>query len=301
LPDAKDTLRRGWHLLIPLIAILYFLLAGRSPFKAAYYSINIAVVVAVVGALLRKERPMGIKDILKALENGARGAVGVAAACACAGIIVGVVTLTGLGLRFSSLVVSIGAGNIMLTLFMTMVASLILGMGLPTTAKYIILATMAAPALVQLGVPLIAAHLFVLYFGVIADITPPVALAAYAGAGISGGNATKTGFIALKLALAGFLIPYMFAISPALLLVDVTWLEAVHNIVTASIGIVALAAGVQSYLLTDTRLIERALLFLSAFALIDPGPLTDIVGIGSLILAYFLQKARIAKAQRSLQ
>ena len=233
------------------------------------------------------------------LENGARSAVGVAAACACAGIIVGVVTLTGLGLKFSSLVLSIGAGNMILTLFMTMIASLILGMGLPTTAKYIVLATMAAPALVELGVPLIAAHLFILYFGVVADITPPVALAAYAGAGIAGGNSMKTGIIALKLALAGFLIPYIFAISPALLLIDVTWLEAVHNILTASLGIVALAGGVQNFFLTDTRLIERVLLFVAAFALIDPGLLTDLIGLASLLLVYFLQKSRLAQAKHA--
>ncbi|MBS4054360.1 MAG: TRAP transporter permease [Thermaerobacter sp.] len=296
LPDPRATLKRGWHLLIPLIAILYFLMAGRSPFRAAFYSINIAVVVAVIGAYIKRERPLGIRDILKALENGARSAVGVASACACAGIIVGVVTLTGLGLKFSSLVLSVGDGNMLLTLFMTMIASLILGMGLPTTAKYIVLATMAAPALVALGVPLIAAHLFILYFGVVADITPPVALAAYAGAGIAGGNAMKTCVLALKLALAGFLIPYMFTLSPALLLIDVTWIEAVHNIVTACIGIVALAGGVQNFFLTDTRLTERALLFISAFALIDPGLLTDFIGITSLALVYFLQKARLQKS-----
>jgi len=296
LPQAGATLRRGWHLIIPLVAIMYFLMAGRSPFRSAFYSINIAVVVAIVGALIRKERPMGVKDILKALENGARSAVGVASACACAGIIVGVVTLTGLGLKFSSLILSVGAGNIVLTLFLTMIASLILGMGLPTTAKYIVLATMAAPALVTLGVPLIAAHLFILYFGVVADVTPPVALAAYAGAGIAGGNAMKTGVMALKLALAGFLIPYIFALSPALLLVDVTWLEAVHNIITATLGIVALAAAVQGFFITHTRHYERALLLISAFALIDPGLLTDLVGVGSLAIVYLAQKARRATA-----
>jgi len=292
LPRASDTLRRGWHLLIPLISIVYFLMAGRSPFRSAYYSINIAVIVAIVGAFLRKEKPMGVKDILKALENGARSAIGVASACACAGIIVGVVTLTGLGLKFSSIVLSAGAGNLLITLFLTMIASLILGMGLPTTAKYIVLATMAAPALVELGVPVIAAHLFILYFGVVADVTPPVALAAYAGAGIAGGNAMKTGFIALKLALAGFLIPYIFALSPALLLVEVTWLDAVHNIVTATIGIVALAAAVQGFLITHTRPYERVLLLISALALIYPGLVTDLVGVGSLAIVYFAQRAR---------
>lgn len=298
LPKARDTLKRGWHLLIPLIAIVYFLMAGRSPFRAAFYSINIAVVVAVVGSLLKRDTKSAwslIKDIPKAFENGARSAVGVAAACACAGIIVGVVTLTGLGLKFASLVLAVAAGNLILTLVLTMIASIILGMGLPTTAKYIVLATMAAPALVNLGVPLIAAHLFILYFGVVADITPPVALAAYAGAGIAGGNSMKTGINALKLALAGFLIPYIFCLSPALILVNVTWFEALHTFVTALVGIIALATAVQGFFVTTTQLHERALLLVSAFTLIVPGLWTDIIGIGAIAVVFLLQKARQKK------
>ncbi|KAF0193705.1 MAG: TRAP transporter 4TM/12TM fusion protein [Bacillota bacterium] len=293
LPKARDTMKRGWHLMIPLIAIIYFLVVMKvTPFKAAYWSIMIAVLVA----MLKKETRIGIKAILSALEDGARMAVGVASACACAGIVVGVVTLTGLGMKFASLIIAVAGGNLILTLFFTMIASLILGMGLPTTAKYIVLATMAAPALVQLGVPLIAAHLFILYFGVIADITPPVALAAYAGAGIAGGNAMKTGMIALKLASAGFLIPYIFALSPGLILVNVTWYQALHTFITALIGIVALAAGVQGWFFSKTLLHERALLFVSAFALIVPGVVTDSIGLGALALVYVLQKARLKKA-----
>ena len=291
LPNSWQTLKRGWHLLIPLVSIVYFLMAGRSPFRAAYYSILIAIFVS----LFKKETRISFKGILQAMENGARGAVGVASACACAGIVVGVVTLTGLGLRFASLIVSVAGGSLIMTMFLTMIASIILGMGLPTTAKYIVLATMAAPALVQLGVPLIAAHLFILYFGVVADITPPVALAAYAGAGIAGGNAMKTGLTALKLASAGFLIPYIFCLSPALILVNVTWFEALHVILTASMGILALAAAVSGYFLRPTRLYEQGLLLVSAFALIVPGLVTDMVGVGTLILVYLLQKARARK------
>jgi len=295
LPSAVDTLKRGWHLVIPLVTIVYFLMVGRSPFWAAFQSINIAVVVALLGYLLKRDFKSGkalVLGVPKAFENGARSAVGVAAACACAGIVVGVVTLTGLGLRFSHLVVALAGGNLILTLFFTMIASIILGMGVPTTAKYIILATMAAPALVALGLPLIAAHLFVLYFGIIADITPPVALAAYAGAGIAGGNAMKTGLLAVKLASAAFLIPYIFALSPGLLLVDVTWLEALHNVVTALVGIIALAAAVQGYFVVEARHYERLLLAISAFSLIVPGLVTDLVGFGALALVYVLQRAR---------
>ena len=298
LPNAGVTLKRSWYLLIPLISIVYFLMAGRSPFWAAFQSINIAVVVAAAGFLLKRDLRSAkslIFGIPRAFENGARSAIGVAAACACAGIVVGVVTLTGLGLRFAHIVVEVAGGHLLPTLFMTMIASIILGMGLPTTAKYIVLATMAAPALVQLGVPLIAAHLFIFYFGIIADITPPVALAAYAGAGIAGGNAMKTGLTAVKLALAAFLIPYIFAISPGLLLIDVTWVEALHNIATALMGIVALAAAVQAYFVGPALLWERLLLFAAALGLIDPGLLTDTFGLVALGVVYFAQKRRGTK------
>jgi len=302
LPHARDTLRRGWHLIIPLVTIVYFLMAGRSPFWAAFQSINIAVLVALLGFLLKRDFKSSqslVIGIPKAFENGARSAVGVAAACACAGIVVGVVTLTGLGLKFAHLVLAVAGGNLLLTLFLTMIVSIILGMGVPTTAKYIILATMAAPALVQLGVPLIAAHLFVFYFGIIADITPPVALAAYAGAGIAGANAMKTGLTAVKLALAAFLIPYIFAVSPGLLMVDVTWVEALHKIATALIGIVSLAAAVQGYFIAPARAWERALLFVAALGLIVPGLVTDIFGLVALTAVYFAQRARVSTANHS--
>ncbi len=298
LPRAGETLRRGWYLIIPLFTIIYFLMVGRSPFWAAFQSINIAVLVALLGFLLKRDFKSGkalILGIPKAFENGARSAVGVAAACACAGIVVGVVTLTGLGLKFAHLVIQVAGGNLLLTLFLTMIASIILGMGLPTTAKYIVLATMAAPALVKLGVPLIAAHLFIFYFGIMADITPPVALAAYAGAGIAGGNAMKTGLTAVKLALAAFLIPYIFAISPGLLLIDVTWLEAVHNIATALMGIIALATAVQGYFIVPALLWERVLLFAAALGLIDPGLLTDTFGLVALGVVYLAQRSRREK------
>jgi TRAP transporter 4TM/12TM fusion protein len=303
LPHAGETLRRGWHLLIPLITIVYFLMVGRSAFWAAFQSINIAVLVALIGFVVRRDFKSGkalILGIPKALENGARSAIGVAAACACAGIVVGVVTLTGLGLKFGHLVLQVAGGNLLLTLFLTMIASIILGMGLPTTAKYIVLATMAAPALVELGVPLIAAHLFIFYFGIIADITPPVALAAYAGAGIAGGNAMKTGLTAVKLGLAAFLIPYIFVLSPGLLLIDVTWVEALHNISSALVGTIALAAAVQGYFIGPARTWERVLLFSAALGLIDPGLLTDTFGLVVLGVVYFAQKRRAALRDREL-
>jgi TRAP-type uncharacterized transport system fused permease subunit len=222
-------------------------------------------------------------------------ALGVAAACACAGMVVGATTLTGLGLKIANGLVILGHGNLMLTLFFTMIASLILGMGLPTTAKYVVLSIMAAPALIDLGVHPIAAHLFILYFGVIADLTPPVALAAYAGAGISGGNSMKTGFIAVRLAVAGFMIPYVFALDPGLMFINSTVGHTLVLIVTSLIGILALGAAASGYLLDHTKIYERVILIISALALIKPGLLTDGIGIVLLAGVIILQKIRISK------
>lgn len=244
-----------------------------------------------------------IDNILDALASGAKGSVGVACACACAGMIVGVVTLTGLGLRLAGIIVSAAGGNLLLTLAFTMVASIILGMGLPTTAKYIVLATMAVPALLQLDVNLMAAHLFILYFGVVADITPPVALAAYAGAGIAGANSMKTGIQAIKIALAAFIVPYLFALNPHLLLIDsmqdtlVNFLPiytAIPIIISALIGIVCLASTVEGYFVTQSKVYERVLLLVAAFLLLKPGIITDAIGLAALAVVYIGQKKRVA-------
>ncbi|WP_026245024.1 TRAP transporter permease [Alkalispirochaeta alkalica] len=294
LPQCKQTFLKGFHLLVPLVAVVLFLMR-YSPLRAAFLSILLALVVC----MLRKHTRIGWRDVFLALEDGAIKAIGVAAACACAGIIVGIVTLSGLGLTFANLVVSLAGGRLFPTLLLTMFASIILGMGLPTTAKYIVLATMAAPALVQLGVPLIAAHLFILYFGVIADVTPPVALAAYAGAGISGGESFKTGVQALKLASAGFLIPFIFAMSPELLLINVAPLQAVIAVTTACLGVVAFASAVQGYFLLPTRLWERACFLAAALLLIIPNVRMDLVGIGLLGLAVMGQLLLVSAAKRA--
>jgi TRAP-type uncharacterized transport system fused permease subunit len=181
----------------------------------------------------------------------------------------------------------------MLTLFFTMIASLILGMGLPTTAKYVVLSIMAAPALIDLGVYPLAAHLFILYFGVIADLTPPVALAAYAGAGISGGNSMKTGFIAVRLAVAGFMVPYVFCLDPGLMFLSGSIGHNLILIVTTLVGVLALGAAASGYLLDHTKIYERVILIISALALIKPGLLTDGIGIVLLVVVIILQKLRI--------
>lgn len=299
LPKVSNILRKQGYLTLPLIAIIFMLVKQYPPTMAALTGIVIGVIVAFAASLIKKDDSFTPKDILGAMEAGAKGAVGVACACACAGMIVGVVTLTGFGLKIAEVIVLIAKGKLIPTLLLTMVSSIILGMGLPTTAKYIVLATMAVPAITKLGVNLMSAHLFILYFGVVADVTPPVALAAYAGAGIAGANSMKTGFQAFKLAIGAFIIPYIFVINPNLIMVDsvvgttVNWLPitaALPTIVTALIGTICLAGTVESYLFGNLRVWQRVILLGAAFALLDPKLLTDAIGLGALAVIFVTQR-----------
>jgi TRAP-type uncharacterized transport system fused permease subunit len=206
-----------------------------------------------------------------------------------AGIIIGVVTLTGLGLKMASGLLGLAGGVKILTLFFTMIASLILGMGVPTTANYLITATITAPAVVQLGVPVLAAHMFTFYFGIIADITPPVALAAYAGSAIAKSNPFKTGLTATKLAIAAFIIPYIFACSPSILLIDTDPLQVVQIICTSVVGMVAIGAAMEGFLLTHAGIIERLAFLVGGLLLIDPGLVTDLIGVGLIAIGIFVQ------------
>jgi TRAP transporter 4TM/12TM fusion protein len=293
LPKAKEVFKEKGHLILPIIGLVYFLIRGNTPLFAAFW----AIVMSVAISMVKKDTRMNLKDLFAAFEDGAKSALGVAAACACAGMVVGVVTLTGLGLKIASGLVSLGGGNLLLTLFFTMIASILLGMGLPTTAKYIILSIMAAPALVQLGVLPLAAHLFILYFGVIADVTPPVAVAAYAGAGIAGGNTMKTGLNALRLAVAGFMIPYIFALDPGLLGLSGNWFHTIVLILTSLAGVLALGSAAGGYLLDRTKPFERILLVISAILLVTPNILTDIPGIIILLVVLYIQNTRQKKQQ----
>jgi TRAP transporter 4TM/12TM fusion protein len=289
LPKIGRVLKERGHLIIPIIGLVYLLVRGYTPLFSAFW----AIVMCLAISMIKAETRLNFKKLAEAFEDGAKSALGVAAACACAGMVVGCVTLTGLGLKIANGLVMLGHGNLMLTLFFTMIASILLGMGLPTTAKYIILSIMAAPALVDLGVNPLAAHLFILYFGVIADLTPPVAVAAYAAAGISGGNSMKTGFIAVRLAVAGFMIPYLFALDPGLLFINSTVGHTLVLIFTALAGVLALGAAAGGYLLDNTQIHERVLLVISALSLLTPGLLTDTVGIVILALVLFLQRKRV--------
>jgi len=278
LPKLGKVVKARGHLIIPILGLVYLLVRGYTPLFSAFW----AIVMSLAISMIKSETRLNLKKLGEAFEDGAKSALGVAAACACAGMVVGAVVM-------------LGHGNLMLTLFFTMIASILLGMGLPTTAKYIILSIMAAPALVDLGVNPLAAHLFILYFGVIADLTPPVAVAAYAGAGISGGNSMKTGFIAVRLAVAGFMIPYLFALDPGLLFINSTIGHTLLLIITALAGVLALGAAAGGYLLDNVKIHERVILIISALALLTPGLLTDSVGIVLLAGVIILQKMRISK------
>lgn len=286
LPKVPDILRRGWHLLLPIALLIGILAFGYSPTMAVFYSIISLVAASWLGA---REHRMTPRRVIEAMISGGTGAVDVAAACACSGIVIGVIAITGVGLAFSSFVLSLSYGILPLALFLTMVGSIILGMGVPTTAQYIITSTLAAPALYEMGVPMMSAHLFCLYFGVLADVTPPVALATYAAAGIAKSNAIKTGFMALVTAAAGFVVPYMFVYNPYLLLQgDI--LHIVVGSVTALIGIIGLASAVQGYLLTDLNILERLLIFTVPFFIIHPSLVSNTAGVLIIIAIFFKQK-----------
>ncbi|TWT04828.1 TRAP transporter permease [Planomicrobium sp. CPCC 101079] len=296
MPDRKEVLKK-LYLLLPIVAIIYFLFIGIPTMHAALYGIVLTVVVSA----FNKETRLGFKDIVHALVDGARTALAVAAATAAAGIIVGVVVKTGLGLGLANGLVSASGGNILLTLFFTMLASIVLGMGSPTTANYVITSTIAAPAIIALlmidqpfgaAVPLVvalSAHLFVFYFGIIADITPPVALAAFAASGISGGEPIKTGFIAAKLAAAAFIIPYMFVLSPALLMIDTTWSELIWVLITAFTGMIAIGAGLIGFWYRKLNWIERIIAFATGLALIYPEGTSDAIGAIVFVILFVIQ------------
>ena len=226
---------------------------------------------------MRKTTRVNPWRLVEALEIGARNAVTIAAACASAGIIVGVIALTGLGLKFSDSLVSLSGGNVFLALFFTMIASLILGCGMPTTAAYVVLASLAAPVLIHLGVPVLAAHLFIFYFGCISTITPPVALSSYAAAGLAEADPTKVGNTAFKFGLVAYIIPFMLVYGPPLMMQGGP-LRISLSVVTACLGIIAFTAGLQGFLQRACHFWERILLLLAGFVLIFPGLKTDITG-----------------------
>ena len=308
LPRVKDVLKERGHLLIPIVALVFFLFQSIPVSYAAVYTIVLTVIVAS----FRKSTRMGFKEILEALADGAKQSLSVMAACAVVGIIIGVVSLTSFGSVMTSSIMSIGAGSLFLTLFFTMIASMILGMGLPSIPAYIITATMAAPALANFDIPTLVAHMFVFYFGLFANITPPVALAAFAGAGIAGGDPMRTGFQALKLSLAGFIVPFLFVYNPAMLMIDTAnvavnarefafpvWTTIVSIVFTSVVGILALGAAVEGYFKVGLNWFWRIFLGAGALCMIIPETVTDIIGIVMVVIAISINIMQAKKQNQS--
>lgn len=278
MPDRKEVLEK-MYLLIPILLIIILLMSGVSVMRAALWSIVGTIAVSAI----RKSTRLGFKDMVEGLVDGARTALSVAAATATAGIIVGVVTKTGLGLKLANGLVGLANEQLLLTLFFTMITAIILGMGSPTTANYVITSTIAAPAIILLGVPDLSAHLFVFYFGIVADITPPVALAAFAAAGVAGGEPIRTGVNASKLAIAAFIIPYMFVFSPELLMIDTTVPYLIWVVFTAFTGMIAIGAGIIGFWYRKMYWFERIIAIIAGLLLIYPEGMSDIIGLGLFI------------------
>ena len=281
LPRVKTVMKEKGHLLIPIFLLLYLLLFSGT---TVVFSAVITIVATIVVAALKKSTRMSFKDICDAFADGATQTVAVAIACACVGIIIGVTSKTGFGLTMANTIITLGGKSLVITLIFTMVTCMILGMGVPSIPAYIITATVAAPALAKLGIPVIAAHMFSFYYAMFANLTPPVALAAFAAAGISGGDPMKTGFAAVKLAIAGFIVPFMFVYSPQLLLIDTTFLEGLRVSIGACFGVFLIGVAVEGYLFTKVNVIWRLVAAGGALALIDSGIHTDVVGLVVLVL-----------------
>ncbi|MEE0840148.1 MAG: TRAP transporter fused permease subunit, partial [Acutalibacteraceae bacterium] len=291
LPRLKPLLKQT-YLLLPLILLIY--LVGTSK-RSIAYAAAIAIVVAIIVSLFNKEHRITPKRILEALAAGGQGMITVASACGVAGIVAGIIGVTGLAYMLFNGIVTLAGNQVIIALFLTMLCCIVLGMGVPTTANYCIMAATCAPILVQMGVPMIAAHFFVFYFGIVADLTPPVALAAYAGAAIAQANPMKTAFTSTKLAIGAFIVPYVFALNPAMLFIDTTAPEVILICITSLIGIFAVSASLEGYFLHRMAWYERIVSAVGGLLLIYPGIVTDAVGlalVASVLLIQFLNKKK---------
>ncbi len=283
LPLLAPVMRRGWHFLLPLILIVLVLIMGYTIARAGL----IALIATVAVSWFRPDTRMGIRKIVESLIGGAKSAVIIMASCATAGIVVGVIVATGLGGKFTSLVMSIGSGSMFLSLIFAMISCIILGMGMPTPVAYILTAILAGPALVMLGISVLAAHLFILYFAAVSTITPPVAIAAYAAAGIAGDSPFRTAITAVKLGSIAFIIPFMFVYQPALLLSG-SFTKIVFTIFTSILGVSAFAIGIEGWILIRAGFVYRLFFILSGLMLLYPHVPSDVAGMILLVVLLFM-------------
>ncbi|MCU0984997.1 MAG: TRAP transporter permease [Acetobacteraceae bacterium] len=297
VPKLGPTLAVNGHLFVPIFIILGGLFAGYSAPLAALVATLACFPVALLRASSRGNvTPAAVWD---ALLDGAKGALGVAMACACAGIVIGIIALTGLGITFTQVVVNVAQESLILALVMTMIAGIILGMGMPTTPAYIVMVSLLVPALIKLGVIEPAAHMFAFYFAILSAITPPVALAVFAAAGLAKSELWSSGWASVKIGAAGFIVPFMFVYEPALLLIG-EWPNVLHASITATLGCLMLAAGLHGYLITQASLWQRVALCGAALSLIKPGLMTDLAGLaigGTVLLAQLAARRRAAPAE----
>ena len=303
LPKILPLLLKKGYMILPLVIIVVYLCMGRTAVYAAFMGIAccmlIGLITSIVDVLAGRQASFGVKDLLEVTTAAARNIISVAIACAMAGIIIGIVTLTGIGLKFGAGLISISGGVAIITLVLTMISSIILGMGAPTTANYLITSTITAGAIIGLGFQPLAAHMFAFYFGIIADITPPVALAAIAGAAIAKGKPIKTAFNATKLAIGAFIIPYVFVFNPQMLMIDTSFLSALPIAVTALIGMFGISAALEGYAFRNSSIIERILFAAAGIMCILPNSFTDFIGIflliGLIVFQLLMKKFRGAK------
>ena len=294
LPPLKKTFLSGIVFLVPIAVLIWSLCVRRT--SASMSAIYAIVSLIVVSMLLRKKgERISISDVANAFEDGAKELVPIAMACATAGLIIGVLMRTGLSMKFSTLLIDLSGGSMLLALFLTMICCVILGMGLPTSAAFIVTAALGAPALIRLDIHPMAAYMFVFYFASVSAITPPVAMAAYAAAGIAKANPLKTGFMATRLGIAGFIIPYFFCYNEALLMIGAP-LEIIQTSATSLIGVFFLAGALEGYFFfTDINIFERLLLVASALLLVDPNWVTDVIGVGFAVAALIPMYLRFRK------
>lgn len=292
LPKAWDVMKAKGHLLIPIAFLVYMLtFSGTTVIYSAFFTIILTIVVG----MFKKETRMSLRDVIDAFEESTRATVAVAIACAVVGIMIGIISLTGFGLNMANAIIQLGQSSLMATLVLTMITCLILGIGLPSIPSYLITATIGATALVQLGIPPIAAHLFAFYYAMFANLTPPVALAAFAAAGISGGDANKTGWIGCKLSLGGYIIPFIFVYNTSLLLIDVTLIEVIRTIIASMVGVFMMSVGIEGYWYTKVNAVIRVIALVGGIMLITSNIYYNLIGLAVLLLLRVVQKLRVKK------
>jgi TRAP transporter 4TM/12TM fusion protein len=295
LPRLGQVMLQRGHLFIPILIILAGLFLGYSAPLAAL----VAALACLPVALLRATTRAGIgwRSVVSALEEGARNTLAVAMACACAGIVIGCVTITGLGITFTQVVIALAQNSLVAALVLTAIAGIVLGMGMPTTPAYIVMVALLVPAIIKLGAATPAAHMFAFYFAILSAITPPVALAVFAAAGLAKANIWESGFAAMRAAAPAYIVPFMFVYEPALLIVGGDWLTTLHATATATFGVVLLAAGLFGYFLRAASMWQRSALVVAALLLIKPGWMTDVAG---LAIAAVVWSAQWAGARREM-